>query len=407
MNMDSRTITEARAACNKKIFLYGYFGAGNIGDELILTAFLTLLDLRGAKFKIIIAVDNPLLYDPAGYRADFVNLDISFIKRYKNPLNFEIIKSFTASRAFIIPGGGIFQDYNPLSFLCYYSFLFCAKIFGVKNCLLYQGLTGINGRATRELFYLAANRFIDYISVRDAESVRFLWKTRFNNSACLNEYCDSVFALKSLISKEIKTDGALNLGAAALDMEAPDGGGAIGFSLRPWKSVKPGDIAKVLTAVIERTGLKIKLYSMHKTVDCDFNAKVIAALAEKTRTNITSVEYSNDAISLAGSLGANIINIGMRFHFSVLSMCAGAACIGLAYDEKVCGLYRAANLHELCLAGREFEELVSGSAAPLLIRLDYALKNRTQIKNTAARYADRCHKRVENMFNDFYENSLI
>jgi len=404
--MDSRTITEARAACNKKIFLYGYFGAGNIGDELILTAFLTLLDSRGAKFEVIIAVDNPLLYDPTRYRTDFVNLDILFIKRHKNPLNFEIIKSFTTSRAFIIPGGGIFQDYNPLSFLCYYSFLLCAKIFGVKNYLLYQGLTGINGRASRELFYLAANRFIDYISVRDAESVSFLSKTRFNDSACLNEYCDSVFALKTVISKEIKTDGASNSSATALDLEALDGRGAIGFSLRPWKSLKAADIAKVLTAVTELSGRKIKLYSMHKTVDCDFNAKVIAALDEKTRTNITSVEYSNDAIKLAGSLGANIINVGMRFHFSVLSMCAGAACIGLAYDEKVCGLYRAANLHELCIAGREFDELISGSAAPLLIRLEYALKNRTQIKNTAARFADECLKRVENMFNDFYEKSL-
>lgn len=386
--MDSRKITEARAGRINKIFLYGYFGAGNIGDELILTAFLTMLDSRGAKFEAVIAVDDPLLYDQARYKSDFINLDISVIKRHKNPLNYQIIKSFKSSRAFIIPGGGVFQDYNTLSFLCYYSFLIGAKIFGVKNYLLYQGLTGIKGRFARALFHLAAKCFVDYISVRDADSVRFLSKTRFNNTAGLAQYCDSVFALKALIPKQTAR------------------GDAIGFSLRPWKNIKPCDVAKVLTAVIEKTGRKIKLYSMHKTFDCSFNDEVIAALDEKMRLNIISVEYSNDVIKLAGSLGDNIINIGMRFHFSVLSMCAGAACIGLAYDEKVCGLYRAANLDELCLAGREFDELVSGSAAPLLIKLDHALKNRTQIERAAELYADECHKRAENMFDDFYEKFL-
>jgi polysaccharide pyruvyl transferase WcaK-like protein len=390
--MDSRKVTAARAVGNKKLFIYGYFGAGNIGDELILTAFLTMLDSRGAKFEVIIAVDNFKFYDAARYKTDFINLDISFIQRHKNPLDYEILKSFKASRAFIIPGGGIFQDYNPLSFLCYYSFLLCSKIFGVKNYLLYQGLTGINGRAARKLFALAAGCLIDYISVRDAGSVRFLSETRFGGGDCFRDYCDSVFSLKAVISKEIKT--------------AVPSGAAVGFSLRPWKGIKPSDIAKVLTAIIQRSGRKIKLYSMHKGVDCAFNAEVAAALDEKTRSNIILVEYSNDIIKLARSIHANVINIGMRFHFSVLSMCAGAACIGLAYDEKVSELYRAANLQQLCLSGREFEEAVSGEAAPLLIRIEYAIKNGEWIKSAAGSYAESCLKRAGNIFDDFYQNCL-
>ncbi len=390
--MDTKKFRAPGGCRNKKIFIYGYFGAGNIGDELILTAFLTMLDSFGVKFDVIIAVDNLKLYDAARLKSDFINLNILFIQRHKNPLNYEIIKSFIASGAFIIPGGGIFQDYNMLSFLCYYSFLLCSKIFGVKNYLMYQGLTGIKGRAARKLFELAARRLIDYISVRDAGSVRFLSKTRFGGGDCLRHYCDSAFLLKEAISEKIKT--------------ARPCAAAVGLSLRPWKGVKPADIAKVLSALVNWSGRKIKLYSMHKGADCAFNAQTAAALDEMTRSNIILVEYSNDVIQLARSLHDNVLNIGMRFHFSVLSMCVGAPCIGLAYDEKVSELYSEANLQQLCLSGREFDETMSGGAAPLLIRAGYALKNSGRIKSAVEIFAESCRKRAVNIFDDFYEKCL-
>jgi polysaccharide pyruvyl transferase WcaK-like protein len=388
---------ESSARAKKKcIFLYGYFGAGNIGDELILTAFLTMLDSRGVKRKLIVAVERPEYYDRAAYEKDYKNLDIVFLKRYKNPFNFNNISAFSRSAAFVIPGGGIFQDYSSLSFLCYYSFLACSKLFGVKNYLLFQGLTGIKREFFVKMMVFAANNLSDYLSVRDEASAEFLSKRGAAAADPCGDYSDPVFALNSSIGEKVRS---INAGAGKE--------GVIGVSLRPWKGAGARDIARALSDVVEKTGLDMKLYSMQEKIDCDFNSLVIGSLDEKTRSRITKTEYINDSGSLVRSLSLNSLNIGMRFHFSVLSMIAGVPCIGLSYDEKVGGLYKRANLQQLCVSGPEFAEFASGRSEPLIKRADYALKNAGRLKDAVGRFAAGREKVAKLMFDDFYMKCLL
>ena len=379
----------------KCIFVYGYFGAGNIGDELILTAFLTMLDSRGVKRELIVAVERPEYYDRAAYEKDYKNLDIVFVKRYKNPLNFNNISAFSRSAAFVIPGGGIFQDYSALSFLCYYSFLAGSKFFGVKNYLLFQGLTGIKRSLFVKMMIFAANNLSDYLSVRDEASADFLCKRGAAAADTFGDYSDPVFALNSSIGEKVRS---INAGAGKE--------GFIGVSLRPWKGAGAREIASALSAVAEKTGMDIKLYSMQEKIDCDFNSLVIASLDDKTRSRITKAEYINDAGSLVRSLSLNSLNIGMRFHFSVLSMIAGVACIGLSYDEKVGELYKRANLQQLCVSGSEFADFASGRPEPLIKRAEYALKNAGRLKDAISRFAVERERVACAMFDDFYMKCL-
>ncbi|HBC74339.1 MAG: hypothetical protein A2008_05325 [Candidatus Wallbacteria bacterium GWC2_49_35] len=385
------------SACAKKksIFVYGYFGAGNIGDELILTAFLTMLASRGVKRELIVAVERPEYYDRIAYEKDYKNLDIVFVKRYKNPLNFNNISAFRRSAAFVIPGGGIFQDYSALSFLCYYSFLAVSKLFGVNNYLLFQGLTGIKSKLFVKMMIFAANNLSNYISVRDEASAEFLGKRGAAAADPCGDYSDPVFALNSSIGEKIRS---INEGAVKE--------GVIGVSLRPWKGAGASEIAKVISAVVEKTGLNMKLYSMQEKIDCDFNSIVIGSLDEKTRGKIIKIEYINDAGNLVRSLSLNSLNIGMRFHFSVLSMIAGVPCVGLSYDEKVGELYKRANLQQLCVSGPEFAELASGRTEPLIKRADYALKNAGRLKDAIGRFASERESIAKLMFEDFYVKCL-
>lgn len=388
--------TFSARAEKKCIFVYGYFGAGNIGDELILTAFLTMLDSRGVKLGLIAAVERPESYDRAAYEKEYKNLDIVFVKRYKNPLNFNNISAFRRAVAFVIPGGGIFQDYSALSFLCYYSFLACAKLFGVKNYLLFQGLTGIKRKFFAKMMTFASKNLIDYISVRDQASAEFLENLGAAPADPFGDYSDPVFALNSYIGEK-----ARSISAAASKT------GVIGVSLRPWKDAGARDIAKVLSAVAEKTGLDIKLYSMQEKIDCDFNSRVIGSLGEKMLGRITKAEYISDAGSLVRSLSLNSLNIGMRFHFSVLSMIAGVACVGLSYDEKVGELYKRANLQQLCISGHEFDAFASGEPGPLIKRAEYALKNAGVLKDAIGRFAAERESVARIMFDDFYAKCLL
>jgi len=382
------------AAKTKTIFLFGYFGAGNIGDELILTAFLTMLDSRGAPFDVIVA-SGECGGAPAHYAARYPNLNIRVIKRSKNPLCFNNVRAFYSSCAFIMPGGGIFQDYGVLSFLCYYSFLLCAKAAGDKNYLLYQGFTGIKKGFFKKMMNFASSRLIDYISVRDEKSAKFLPDGSFQNGCGKGIYTDPAFALNTAVRKAVEENGRHSGGERF-----------IGFSLRPWKGSSADDIAGALLKIIEKTGFKIKLYSMQKKTDCDLNAAVVKSLKGHAGDKISMVEYAPDVFELARSLAENELNLGMRFHFTAVSMMAGVPCIGIAYDEKVSKLYESAGISELCVSKTDFSSGPDDLASELICKIRYVVENRARLAETVEKFAAGDEKKAGILFGDFYEKCL-
>ncbi len=396
----------AHDAGTVKLFIYGYFGAGNMGDELILTAFLTMLDsLAGeTKFEAVIAVDDLMLYDAGHYEKRYSAIKISFIKRSRIPFSLINLKAFTNCGAFIMPGGGIFQDYNPLSFLCYYSFILSAKIFGLKNYLLYQGLTGMRSNLLRKAFSTAVLFLVDYINVRDRESAAAL-PLKIRKHIDEKGFCDSVFALRSLVGNAVflkssgSNDSMVKSAETDINLDVPM---TAGFSLRPWKGFEPRAAARALLSFSMQSGYKIKLYSMQKKIDCDFNNAIIEAAGENGVNVISFDGYYDDPALLCSELAKNAINAGMRFHFSILSMCAGGVSIGLSYDDKVAGLYDSCNLQQLCIRGGEFDEFISGNSAGLLLRLKYAEINKIKIKKIISAYCAECEERAVKIFKEFY-----
>lgn len=381
------------AAKTKTIFLFGYFGAGNIGDELILTAFLTMLDSRGVHFDVIVACGG--CAGTPDYALKYPNLNIRFIERSKNPLCINNVKAFGSSYAFIMPGGGIFQDYGTLSFLCYYSFLVCARAAGVKNYLLYQGFTGLKKPLFKKMMSFASSRLTDYMSVRDEESAKFLPSGSFQNGSGNGIYADPAFALNTAVRIAVKEKSP-----------AASGERFIGISLRAWKDSRADDIAGALMKISESTGLKIKLYSMQKKADCDLNSAVLSSPKCPAGDKIRMVEYTADVFELAGSLAENELNIGMRFHFTAVSMMAGVPCVGIAYDEKVSRLYESAGLSELCVSKTDFACGPGDLASELIEKIGYIVENRPRLVEAAEKFAGGSEKKAGILFGDFYEKCL-
>ena len=126
-----------------KILLAGYYGFGNLGDELLAD---TVKKLLGSKYKVII------LYK----RLDFW-------------------RQITKNDCLMFPGGSLFQDVTGWGLSpIYYAFLgFWAKLLGKKVFLVAQGLGPLK-RFYNKLLVKVLFKNADFVSVRDKDSAEFL-----------------------------------------------------------------------------------------------------------------------------------------------------------------------------------------------------------------------------------------
>jgi polysaccharide pyruvyl transferase CsaB len=148
----------------KTVTLCGYYGYGNIGDELMLRALLDRLDrCDGVGRVFVMSADNDI---PKSKKAQTVpRFDIA---RVENAL--------ASSHAIVFGGGNILQDKTSTKSLIYYTqVLSLARKRGCKAALCSNGIGPIlsekNMERVRKALLLA-----DYISMREEDSARLAKK---------------------------------------------------------------------------------------------------------------------------------------------------------------------------------------------------------------------------------------
>jgi polysaccharide pyruvyl transferase CsaB len=141
------------------IFLIGYYGYDNAGDELLLEKSIALLKevYPGSGLTIL-------------HRKNFFS-DHQYINRF-SPLS--IFKAAKNSDLVVFGGGGLFQDLtSKKSFLYYYALLVLAIFFKKPVYLLAQGVTPLKSRFLTFLFKLSFKGITNF-SVRDKASYYYL-----------------------------------------------------------------------------------------------------------------------------------------------------------------------------------------------------------------------------------------
>jgi polysaccharide pyruvyl transferase CsaB len=161
-------VTEPRC---RRIVLAGWYGAANLGDELILSVFIDWIREAGAE-PVVISV-NPH-YTLACHRADAVGYtDLP-----------AIVEALGGADLFVLGGGGLFQDYDafdraslaqfPAGNVSQFAQLFyLAGELDVPAAVLAQGVGPLRGADARAI---AADVFdrASACSVRDLESAELL-----------------------------------------------------------------------------------------------------------------------------------------------------------------------------------------------------------------------------------------
>ncbi len=317
-------------AKNLIISFAGYFGYGNLGDELILESEINLfsdcLRDKGLSFtaNIFVPLDKGFSY---GYQNRFLNdvlVEVRLINRWSI---FDIIRTLGKTDLFILGGGSLFQDVTSIRSPFYYSFLsYVAKILTRKIWMFGQGVGPLKRRISR---FITAKAFkmADKIFLRDERSISFIKEILGINS-------NNIVLIPDVVFYMLKYTKNLN----DVDKEY------IVLNLRPIKH-RQDVLFKTAVQTALRFSKLLKMpvlfVGMHKEDIIVFNELKDKGVFYDIEIREVKIESFDEAMQIFSKA---VLTVGMRFHSLVLSACFGVPFIGVPYDPKVesiCDYYGA------------------------------------------------------------------
>lgn len=290
-----------------KLFLAGYFGAGNLGDDAILQGFARGLDGLDFQFRALAQSPERMMR----------HLGIVGVPK----ADFNAVKmAISECDALVFPGGSVFQDVTSVRSVAYYSSLVKeAKKQQKKVLMLGQGIGPLNRFFGKRM---AATAFgsVDVLTVRDPGSVS---------------------TLKSLgvgIIPKVTGDCAFLLPKPPMDESSGSFGVAgmttVGLSVRPWGKDRN-------KTVISAFGELVKLLSQNNYVpvlmpmDQEEDVAVIDAIAKMHGGKVPDLRGLNTPTQFMQRVGRMEAVIAMRLHAGILASCMGVPPMMVSYDPKV------------------------------------------------------------------------
>ncbi len=273
-----------------KAAILGYYGFGNLGDELLLSACLEMFKRCGVKNDSVVVLSNTPEETSRNFGVDAVN-------RWRLR---EVMRAFRNSESLLLGGGGLFQDSSSVkSCAWYWGMVRLARLCGCRVWALGQSV-GALGSAISTVLTGNALRLCKILHVRDEKSYMLAESLGCRN---LVKGCDLVMTLKPKVAYSHKYGYML-------------------INLRPCKNLD--SFVKIIAPHLKD----------HRVVgaalsDEDIDALGVLGLSEIVR--VKSFDGANELLS-----GASCA-VGMRLHFGVLARLFRIPLAVMPYDAKVSG----------------------------------------------------------------------
>lgn len=299
---------------NKRAFIIGYYGSSNLGDELLLSETIGILQPHMALENIkALSYNVELTNKTHGVQGISRNKYISVLRTIKNS-------------DFIIGGGGsMLQNVTSNRSLIYYLTLInAAFLFKKKVILLGNGIGPINGKLQKFIVKNTLKK-VSYLHLRDIDSYKWI-------EGSGNEKID------------LGADLAFN--EVAINNESKKN--CIIINLRKWKNIDTIKTAiKDLINYIEGNGYEVVLISMQKGND------------DQVLKSLGKVNSFDDLDELKQKISSAKYIIGMRLHILIISAVFSIPFMGLAYDPKVSSFCKEMNQPYFdCLEDLKGEEMI-------------------------------------------------
>ena len=304
-----------------KFALLGYYGFGNLGDELLLEACLKIL---GDREKTIVFSNNP--------EETSKNFNVKSVNRWKI---FQIIKTLINCENLLLGGGGIFQDSSSIkSCVWYWGIVRLARFLRVKVFAIGHSIGPLNSRLSKILTKNALRACVK-IHVRDKNSYNIA-----KNFGCKNVILgdDLVFVLKS---EALKT--------------SPN---SILINLRPCNNLEK--FIEIITPNIAKFNAKKIGVALSKD-----DEEILEKFKEKLLLEkIIRVKNFNEAENLWNTA---LCAVGMRLHFGVLSRIFQTPVALIPYEIKVSEFAKSS---EIPLITDEWKEPSMPLKVPNMVKFD-------------------------------------
>lgn len=284
----------------KRAFLAGYFGFGNVGDELLWRTFAT---------KFLVSRENYEVSVLSGL--DGSPQDAGRVKFVMRSDILGVLEELVTCSIFVIPGGGVLQSVTSQKSLVYYLLLMSvARSAGAKIVLPAQGLgpwAEKNGFFARllERWLRHELRMADFISTRDADSGNELLRLCERPSSCSAD----MVMLNDFVEKAERHEvrGSMNLGVV----------------LRSSVNGSQKIAEELVRLASEHENLKLVPIAFQPGED---------ELVWRSAGWQGPVAYPENPEEVFKNID---MVVSMRLHGCIVATLAGIPWLGLAYDPKV------------------------------------------------------------------------
>lgn len=357
----------------KKVLISGYYGFGNTGDEAILETLINKFSKEGIKLEVLSARPEK-------------TMKIHGIKAYNRFNLMEVIKAVKDSDILISGGGSLFQDVTSSSSLYYYlAIVVIAQMFRKKVHIFSQGIGPIKKTLNRKAFLRVVSR-VETISVRDEISLDEVFKLGIKKPETILT-TDPVFMLEpssESVGREILLEAGIDESKKM----------AIGIAARSWHNNKNVSLqfAQIADAIIEEFDSNVILFPFHYPEDFDFADKIAGQMRNKP--GIIKKEYRPS--ELMSAIGLMDINIGVRLHALIFSVCMGIPVIGITYDPKIDGFLKTIGLSSIS----EYEDIKWEEIKEEIVKI---IRNKHEVVKTIIMAKDNAKIKADKNFDKLLE----
>ncbi|MDQ0677967.1 polysaccharide pyruvyl transferase CsaB [Arthrobacter pascens] len=330
----------------RKVILSGFYGANNLGDEMILRSISWHLRDADPSVQVYVGSERPIRVEHDHGLQSFQRSDHHGAS--------EVLR--TAS-AVVVGGGGLWHDYTiqkaggiaslfvgaPMSIAGFGILPLMGNLLDIPFYTVGIGAGPlVDDDARRQVRYLASTA--RQLNVRDHDSRTILEGLGIEPDA-ISVSPDTVYAVDISATAE----------AAPEQLEAlrAQGYRLIGLNLRHWRNAEQGAWLERLRKAINDiaasekiavVGLPMQLGGVH---DEDILAKFGASLLQQIPFVALGGDFGLDDYLSALRVVDGVI--AMRLHAALLAHRAGRPTVGLAYDPKVARHFDEVGAAELCL----------------------------------------------------------
>jgi polysaccharide pyruvyl transferase WcaK-like protein len=315
----------------KKIFLYGYYGFGNLGDDLLLKSVIEGISHHwpDAHFTLRNYSSISFLKDYDG-KVTQTDCDALLEGRKRNrcmKLITYLRSIYTAIKGHdvMVFGGGTLWHTNPSinSLLIVFLVMLCARLRGLKIVAVGLGVGPCKGIFAQYLLRLMV-RLCEDICVRDRQSLSNLPKADNCRLTADLLYGSSI--------------------AEQLQATSPSSSQASTIAISTAFSQSEEQADALIQQIVETTspflekGWKIKLMIFldnNVISDVPFMEKLKSSFAKKHDHKISLLKMTADVNDMIKAFHDIKIHIGMRFHGAVIASLLHIPFIGVSNDHKV------------------------------------------------------------------------